>query len=99
MARGPRHRRAAVALGRARRAAGSPERRGFGTRVLEDTVRRQLGGHERRIWAPEGLVCKLEVPAERLAPAKDARDRGAPDPAGGPPVRRRHAATPSLEVG
>jgi PAS domain S-box-containing protein len=39
-----------------------PTRRGFGTRVLEGTVLRQLGGHLALEWRPHGLLCQLEFP-------------------------------------
>lgn len=42
--------------------AGSPARRGFGTRVLEGTLRGQLGGAVTPHWAPTGLDCSVEVP-------------------------------------
>jgi PAS domain S-box-containing protein len=44
-----------------------PRRRGFGSRVIELTVRAQLGGHVERRWAETGLVCEMAVPLERLA--------------------------------
>jgi PAS domain S-box-containing protein len=47
--------------------AGVPPRRGFGTRVLEGTIRRQLGGAVRQHWLPGGLVCELELPLDRAA--------------------------------
>lgn len=42
--------------------AGAPRRLGFGTRVLDGTVRRQLGGWLQLDWRAEGLACRLEVP-------------------------------------
>jgi two-component sensor histidine kinase len=39
-----------------------PERRGFGTRVLDKTVRGQLGGTVSLAWNASGLVCELEMP-------------------------------------
>jgi PAS domain S-box-containing protein len=42
--------------------AGPPGRRGFGSRVIEATIRDQLGGKVRKIWMPGGLVCELDVP-------------------------------------
>lgn len=41
---------------------GAPHRAGFGTRVLDGTVLRQLGGVLQMDWRPEGLDCVLEVP-------------------------------------
>ncbi|MBL6458891.1 hypothetical protein JMJ55_26540 [Belnapia sp. T6] len=42
--------------------AGPPPRRGFGTRVMDGTVRGQLGGEISLAWAASGLVCEMEVP-------------------------------------
>ena len=42
--------------------AGPPTRRGFGSRVLDSTVRGQLGGAVRLCWGATGLVCEMEVP-------------------------------------
>ncbi|MDP3414392.1 PAS domain-containing protein [Falsiroseomonas sp.] len=41
---------------------GPPARRGFGSRVLEATLCRQLGGTVDVDWQPGGLVCRIEVP-------------------------------------
>jgi two-component sensor histidine kinase len=42
--------------------SGPPARRGFGSRVLEGTVRGQLGGAVSLDWKGTGLVCEVEVP-------------------------------------
>jgi two-component sensor histidine kinase/HAMP domain-containing protein len=42
-----------------------PARRGFGSRVLEATLRDQLGGRLTREWRPGGLVCAIELPLAR----------------------------------
>lgn len=42
-----------------------PQRRGFGSRVLEATVREQLGGQVACRWSPEGLACTMAVPIAR----------------------------------
>lgn len=42
--------------------AGSPARRGFGSRVIEQTVQAQLGGRLVQRWLPGGLVCEIAVP-------------------------------------
>ena len=39
-----------------------PARRGFGSRVLDGTVRGQLGGRATQAWTAGGLVCDIEVP-------------------------------------
>jgi PAS domain S-box-containing protein len=41
---------------------GPPRRRGFGSRVLEATIRGQLGGSVSQDWGAAGLVCTLEIP-------------------------------------
>ncbi len=46
--------------------AGTPDRRGFGSRVLEATLN-QLGGTAELDWRPEGLVCRLRAPLCRIA--------------------------------
>jgi PAS domain S-box-containing protein len=43
----------------------APARRGFGTRVLDSTIRGQLGGAVRLFWESAGLVCEIEVPHAR----------------------------------
>jgi PAS domain S-box-containing protein len=55
--------------------SGPPTRRGFGSRVLEGTVRGQLGGAVSLAWARTGLVCELEIPlAGRPAAAAGVTD-------------------------
>ncbi|WP_090561424.1 PAS domain S-box protein [Belnapia rosea] len=44
---------------------GTPRRRGFGSRVLEGTVRNQLGGGVTLHWERSGLICEVEVPLRR----------------------------------
>ncbi|MBK1660308.1 PAS domain S-box protein [Paracraurococcus ruber] len=44
-----------------------PARRGFGSRVIEATVRDQLGGEALRHWRPEGLACDITVPLARVS--------------------------------
>ena len=46
-----------------------PARRGFGSSVIRNTVERQLGGHCRFDWRPEGLACTLDLPATQLRAA------------------------------
>jgi two-component sensor histidine kinase len=45
--------------------AAPPERRGFGSRLLEATVQDQLGGTVRRRWDGAGLACEIELPLDR----------------------------------
>lgn len=47
----------------------TPERRGFGSRVLEATIRDQLGGRVERHWNRDGLVCELALPVARAVVA------------------------------
>ncbi|RKK03769.1 PAS domain S-box protein [Pseudoroseomonas wenyumeiae] len=42
-----------------------PARRGFGSRMLEGLVRKQLGGTLSLSWSTTGLVCDIHVPLER----------------------------------
>jgi hypothetical protein len=63
--------------------ASAPARRGFGTRVVEATVRGQLGGTVERRWEPSGLVVEVAVPLARLVadagdPAPGRREPGQP---------------------
>jgi PAS domain S-box-containing protein len=44
---------------------GIPARRGFGTRLIDASVRSQLGGAVTRHWAPAGLVCEISIPLVR----------------------------------
>ncbi|WP_439595178.1 sensor histidine kinase [Falsiroseomonas sp.] len=53
---------------------GTPQQPGFGTRVLDGTVRRQLGGRILMDWRPTGLACLLEVPLT----AQAAEEAGLP---------------------
>lgn len=39
-----------------------PERRGFGTGVIDRVVRDQLKGEIQHQWHPEGLVCEISLP-------------------------------------
>jgi two-component sensor histidine kinase len=51
--------------------AAPPKRRGFGSRVIEATVRNQLGGQVVQHWVPTGLVCDLALPLDRVALAEE----------------------------
>jgi two-component sensor histidine kinase len=44
-----------------------PERRGFGLRIIEQTVQGQLHGRLERRWTAEGLVCEIEIPHGPMA--------------------------------
>jgi len=43
-----------------------PDRAGFGTKLLQDTVTRQFGGTISQDWKPEGLVLAITLPAAAL---------------------------------
>ncbi len=43
-------------------AAVAPQRQGFGSRVLEATIRGQLGGTIAIDWSPAGLACTMTLP-------------------------------------
>jgi two-component sensor histidine kinase len=73
---------------------GPPAKRGFGSRVLDGTLRKQLGGAVSMAWDEGGLVCEIEVPLGRAArvgdgegddpvPSLDPHGPGTPDPRGG----------------
>jgi two-component sensor histidine kinase len=49
-----------------------PSRGGFGSRVLEGTVRRQLGGTVSLVWEQAGLVCDIGIPLHHQAAASGA---------------------------
>ena len=63
--------------------AGPPARRGFGSRVLERTLRDQLGGAASMAWNG-GLTCEIDLPLDRgrragdgaLAPVEEASADG-----------------------
>jgi PAS domain S-box-containing protein len=42
----------------------APKHKGFGTRMLDRTIRGQLNGDLRLDWRPEGLVCEIQAPYE-----------------------------------
>jgi two-component sensor histidine kinase len=44
----------------------TPSGRGFGSRVIEATVRGQLGGSVVRRWERTGLICEVTVPLGRI---------------------------------
>ncbi len=44
-----------------------PTRLSFGSRPIESTIQRQLGGTCRTTWASNGIVFEAEVPLSRAA--------------------------------
>ena len=59
--------------------AGPPKQRGFGTRILDATLRHQLGGKVALAWEADGLVCDLEIPLGRGAASTHAPAKGVAD--------------------
>jgi two-component sensor histidine kinase len=53
---------------------GPPARQGFGSRVLNGTLRDQLGGSVSLAWEATGLVCDIEVPFDRIKRADAVED-------------------------
>jgi two-component sensor histidine kinase len=43
-----------------------PSHRGFGSRVLDGTIRHQIGGSLTLLWEPEGLVCDVYIPPRQV---------------------------------
>ncbi|HWX50453.1 MAG TPA: HWE histidine kinase domain-containing protein [Roseomonas sp.] len=58
-----------------------PRRRGFGMRMIDATVRSQLGGNISFEWRPEGLNCTITVAADRVSPRTAMRAPEEPDAA------------------
>ncbi|WP_149540134.1 PAS domain-containing protein [Siccirubricoccus phaeus] len=58
----------------------APGRRGFGSRVIQQTVEGQLGGSLERLWLADGLRCELCLPLRRQEPVEGgaAARQGAP---------------------
>jgi two-component sensor histidine kinase len=53
--------------------AGPPPRRGFGSRLMDEIVRSQLGGTIDVRWESRGLCCVIALPAARLHHAETTR--------------------------
>jgi len=47
----------------------APSNSGFGRRVIVELVPYELGGEARLAFSPEGIQCRLDIPAKWLAPA------------------------------
>ena len=45
-----------------------PRNSGYGTSVITELVPYELGGTARLLFDPEGIRCRLEIPAKWLAP-------------------------------
>ncbi len=50
----------------------TPGPKSFGTRLIEEALPRQLGGHGRLSFAPEGVEFELVIPLEELMPLATA---------------------------
>lgn len=59
----------------------APSRRGFGSRMMEAIVRGQLGGTLAMDWRPEGLACRITLPAARVLSAETLGPRRRTTPA------------------
>jgi two-component sensor histidine kinase len=46
--------------------AGEPQVSGFGSKLLNDTIRHQFGGTLDHSWHPEGLKVRVSIPLDRL---------------------------------
>jgi two-component sensor histidine kinase len=44
-----------------------PARRSFGSRMIEGTLRAQLGGEVERQWERDGLACDIALPLARVS--------------------------------
>ena len=55
-----------------------PEHFGFGSRLVDMTLRHQLGGELTRTWEPEGLEVCLSAPAGRLVSQEGGAAAGVP---------------------
>ena len=61
----------------------APDRRGFGTKLIEATVRGQLGGTVEFHWGPTGLLVEITVQLVQRTTEEDARSgANAVDPSG-----------------
>ena len=82
--------------------AGPPNRRGFGSKAIDATVRAQLGGRAAFTWSPSGVRVDLDLPLARVLAPGGAAPPGAPCQDAAPAVRsttvvpdRRSAALPT----
>jgi hypothetical protein len=48
-----------------------PSNSGYGTSVITELVPYELGGTARVVFSPEGVRCRLDIPAKWLAPARN----------------------------
>jgi hypothetical protein len=50
-----------------------PLNRGFGTRLIQDSLARELAGQARLDFRPDGLRCEISFHGEPLQPDEDQR--------------------------
>jgi two-component sensor histidine kinase len=50
---------------------------GYGRSVITELVSYELGGTARLLFSPEGVRCRLDIPAIWLAPAETEQENGA----------------------
>ena len=56
-----------------------PTRTGFGSRLIERSLARELAGEVQLIFAPSGVICSISVPIPPPT-AMDRRTRSLPPP-------------------
>jgi two-component sensor histidine kinase len=54
-----------------------PNNSGYGRSVITELVPYELGGTARLVFSPEGVRCRLDIPAIWLAPAATEQENGA----------------------
>jgi two-component sensor histidine kinase/two-component SAPR family response regulator len=52
---------------------GAPSRTGFGAKVIEASIKAQLGGSIEREWRPTGLRCAIRLPREHFSKPESSR--------------------------
>ena len=55
----------------------APSKSGYGKSVITELVSYELGGTARLLFSPEGIRCRLDIPAIWLAPAATEQENGA----------------------
>ena len=53
-----------------------PERRGFGSRLIEGSIAAELGGHARLAYEPGGLCCAMVIPLDSVAVEAEREPQG-----------------------
>jgi PAS domain S-box-containing protein len=73
---------------------------GFGKRVIDSTIKGQLGGTIERRWPDSGLVCDIRLPLARLqSPSQKAAESASPLPPQLPLAAREQQASPDYSPG